>query len=190
VAGPHTFCRVSAHVIQKLVPQHFPYLLKPHSFFPAPHSSQALSEEPDYEDTLLTSAVTLLNQQHAYAAADTLSGVFASVAKTPARQSKKQRMSLQDPGSTTAGFSDAAAAAAAGFNGGGIPSGPALDAHIEGLVAKWIQGLGGSATTFEAAEQAYVETLEPLSVGVFDSNASGAYNSQFKELASRQEGGL
>jgi hypothetical protein len=158
-----------------------------------PHSFQALSEEPDYEDTLLTSAVTLLNKQHAYAAADTLSGVLASVAKTPARQSKKQRMSPQEPGSSNApGFSTpaaaAAAAAAAGFSGGGIPSGPALDAHIQGLVAKWSQDSGESATTFEGAEQAYVATLEPLSVGVFDADAPGAYNSQFRELASRQEG--
>lgn len=85
--------------------------------------TQALSEEPDYEDSLLQTAIDLLNKQHAYAAADSLSAVLASISNTRARQAKKQRTGAFAPGEGgPAGSSDAAA--------GGMATGAALDAQV------------------------------------------------------------
>jgi len=142
------------------------------------HFNQALGEEPDYDDDLLQSAVKLLDSHHAYTAAETLSKVLAGVAKTPARQAKKQRRA---PNESADGAADAAAAA-------GVASGDALDAQIEGLVARWGQGSGASPKTYDEAEQAYKQALDPLSVGVFDAGAAGAYNSQFNAMAQQAEG--
>jgi hypothetical protein len=60
--------------------------------------------------------------------------------------------------------------------------------QVDGLLARWSGLLGTSPISFDDAEQAYSQSLQPLAVGVFDSDAPGAYNSQFKALASQQEG--
>jgi hypothetical protein len=92
--------------------------------------SQALAEEPDYEDSLLHSAVKLLNSHHDYQAADTLSAVLASIANTPGRQAKKQRTAAHVESADGAAAGAAAAAA-------GVASGAALDAQV----MRWF-GLG------------------------------------------------
>ena len=99
--------------------------------------SQALSEEPDYEDSLLHSAVKLLNSHHDYQAADTLSAVLASIANTPGRQAKKQRTAAPVEGADGAAAGAAAAAAA------GVASGAALDAQVMG----WWCGFQGGPWT-------------------------------------------
>lgn len=145
--------------------------------------AQALGDEPDYDDTLLQTAVTLLNNQHAYAAADVISGVLTEVAKTPSRLAKKQRTAA----SSTAQASIAAAAAST-TAGGTLPAGAELDAQIQALVTGWSKGLRDSPKTYQAADEQYKQALEPLAVGVFDATAPGAYNSQFNALASQPEG--
>lgn len=55
-------------------------------------------------------------------------------------------------------------------------------------MSRWSQGLGGSPTSYDDAEQAYSPALEPLAVGVFDADVPGAYNSHFKTMANQQEG--
>lgn len=65
---------------------------------------------------------------------------------------------------------------------------PLPSSQIQGLLARWGQGLGDSPKTYEAAEQPYSQALEPLAVGVFDADAPGAYNSHFKTMANQQEG--
>lgn len=65
---------------------------------------------------------------------------------------------------------------------------PLPSSQIQGLLARWGQGLGDSPKTYEAAEQPYSQELEPLAVGVFDADAPGAYNSHFKTMANQQEG--
>jgi hypothetical protein len=60
--------------------------------------------------------------------------------------------------------------------------------QVDGLLARWSGLLGTSPISFDDAEQAYSQALQPLAVGVFDADAPGAYNSQFKALANQQEG--
>lgn len=97
------------------------------------HLLQALSEEPDYEDSLLQTAINLLNTQHAYAAADSLSAVLASVANTPARQAKKQRTgALEGAVAGAGGSSDGGA--------GGVGTGAALDTQVSAAVVQFGEG--------------------------------------------------
>ncbi|KAF6265753.1 ubiquitin elongating factor core-domain-containing protein [Scenedesmus sp. NREL 46B-D3] len=158
---------------------------------------QALAEEPEFDPKLLQAAVDLLNASHAYAAADSLAAVLAAaVARTSAarggQQSKRQRTSQAGgpAGGTNAGAdTDAtAAAAAAEMEADGVLTPEAVEAEVSQLVAAWGTVVGEGPGSYEEAEGAYAAALQPLSVGVFDAAAAGAFNSQFSAMAAQPEG--
>jgi hypothetical protein len=165
-----------------------------------------LTEESDFDPKLLQTAVDLLNSQHAYAAADSLAAVLAAaVARTASgrrsKQIKRQRTSpaaaaaADSPANAgTSGDGTAAAAAAAADDGDAMDEDgkltpEAVEAEVAKLVAAWGAEIGEGPGSYEEAEQQYAAALEPLSVGVFDAAAAGAFNSQFSAMAAQPEGG-
>jgi hypothetical protein len=64
----------------------------------------------------------------------------------------------------------------------------AVEAEVQQLVGAWTAVVGEGSGSYEDAEAAYVAALDPLSVGVFDATAAGAFNSQFSAMAAQPEG--
>jgi hypothetical protein len=161
-----------------------------------PPGLQALTEESEFDPKLLQTAVDLLNASHAYAAADSLAALLAAaVARTStgrhSQHPKRQRTSpgaaaADAPASGVPASSDAAAAEDMETDGELTPE--AVEAEVLQLVGAWAAVVGDGPSSYEEAEQQYVAVLEPLSVGVFDAAAAGAFNRQFSAMAAQPEG--
>jgi hypothetical protein len=155
---------------------------------------QALTKESDFDPKLLQTAVDLLNSQHAYAAADSLAAVLAAaVAGTDsARRSKQIKRQRTTPAAAdspaNAGTSDGTTPAADDMEEDSELTPEAVEAEVSKLVAGWGAEVGAGPDSYEEAEKPYAAALVPLSVGVFDAAAAGAFNSQFSAMAAQPEG--
>jgi hypothetical protein len=155
---------------------------------------QALSKESDFDPKLLQTAVDLLNSQHAYAAADSLAAVLAAAVaaagKDSARRSKQIKRQRTTPAAADSPANgDGTTPAADDMEEDSELTPEAVEAEVSKLVAAWGAEVGAGPGSYEEAEKPYAAALVPLSVGVFDAAAAGAFNSQFSAMAAQPEGG-